>query len=311
MLPKLDSSYSHYRLIEEIGQGGIGKVYRAIDTRNEQVVAIKFLHAALANDPKHLGIFHRELLIMAGLRHKHLVAYLDSCFKPPTCFIVTEFVQGWSLREFMRKIGTIPPLVSLSIIFEILRGLDYLHLHDVIHSDLSAANILLDVTGRVRVTDFGLASRFEIEDYADYILGTPGYYSPEHVTRIPMVPRSDLYCVGLILFELVTGQKAVIASKERAAVLKSMKSISVKGVKTTNKFLNNSLHKILSEALQFHVSRRTENTEAMLYQIFKVLEKFDIRFSRLAILQFLIDQKFVFLKGEVQKQDIYLGTEAA
>ena len=154
-----------YRLEEEVGAGGVGRVFRAIDERSGRTVAVKLLHDSLLRDPKRLGHFHRELLIMASFSHRHIVSYLDSYFNPPSCYIVTEFIEGWSGYNLYKKTGRMPPVVSLCILIDILKGIDYLHLHNTIHSDLSAANYLVDMNGRVALTDFGLSIKQEIEDW--------------------------------------------------------------------------------------------------------------------------------------------------
>src|ERR1043165_5827971 len=113
-----------YRVVEEVGVGGLGRVFRGIDERTGRTVAIKVLHDKYMTNRKFLGIFHRELLIMSGMHHKHVVGYLDSHFEPPNCYIVTEFVEGWSGHAFMKQVGSVPPLVALSIIIDMMKGID-------------------------------------------------------------------------------------------------------------------------------------------------------------------------------------------
>ena len=187
---KLPERLGHYRIVEEVGVGGLGRVFRAIDERTGNTVAVKVLHDKYTHNRKFLGIFHRELLIMAGMHHKHIVGYLDSYFEPPNCYIVTEFVEGWSGHYFLKQVGRVPPLVALSIVIDMMKGIDHLHLHDTIHSDLSASNILIDRSGRVMVTDFGLSCQMDVEDYKNYMIGTPGYYSPEHISEAAICPQT-------------------------------------------------------------------------------------------------------------------------
>src|SRR5690606_16947438 len=142
---------------------------------------------------------------------------------------------------------------------------DYLHLHDTIHSDLSSPNVLLDKTGRVLVTDFGLAAQDRTEDYRNYMVGTPGYYSPEHVTDAAMVNQSDLYCVGLLLYQMVVGDKAVPAGKDRKEILKAMKKINFKRIACSDRKLQKQLRKFLEVALRLNPSRRFRNAEHMIF----------------------------------------------
>lgn len=298
---------SHYRILAEIGSGGLGQVFKAVDQRTGRLVAIKFLHQRYQTSRKFLGIFHRELLIISRLRHKHIVEFLDASFEPPHCYIVTEFVDGWSLHALMKRFPRLPPMIALCITIDILQGIDYLHLHDTIHSDLSAPNVLLDKTGRVLVTDFGLAAQDKTEDYRNYMVGTPGYYSPEHVTDTGIVAQSDLYCVGLLLYQMLTGEKAVPPSKNRKEILRSMKRIDFNRVVCSDKRLQNMLRKLLKVALKLHPSRRYPNAEAMIYDVYSILKMNHIRFARYAIHQFLLEQKLTEPLAKKINQDIYKG----
>ena len=296
-----------YKLGDEVGVGGLGKVFRAIDERNGRTVAVKFLHDKYSNNRKFLGIFHRELLIISRLHHKHIVSYLDSGFEPPACYIVTEFIEGWSLHSFNKKSGKVPPLVALCIIIDMLQGIDYLHLHDTIHADLSSANVLIEKTGRVLVTDFGLACERDIEDYKNYMVGTPGYYSPEHVAEASIVSQTDVYCAGLLLFELISGRKAVPAENDRKKVLAKMKEIDFGQIKCSEKSMESMLRKLLRDALQFNVKQRLHGADAMMFECYRILKKYNIRYARHAIKKFLIDRKMTSGTFDGRDQDIYIG----
>lgn len=305
---KIPDRMGHYRVIEEVGVGGLGRVFRGIDERTGGTVAIKVLHDRYATNRKFLGIFHRELLIMAGMHHKHIVQYLDSHFEPPNCFIVTEFVEGWSGHSFMRQVGTVPPLVALSILIDMMKGIDHLHLHDTIHSDLSAANFLIEKSGRVMVTDFGLSCQMEIEDYKNYMVGTPGYYSPEHISENPICAQTDIYCAGLLLYEMISGRKAVIASTERKKVLASMKKISFDKLGITDRALNGQIVKLLKASLHFNANKRMQTAEHMMFACYEILRKYNIRYARHAIKKFLIDRGLTKGPFTGNEQDIYFGS---
>lgn len=304
---KIPEKMGHYRVIEEVGVGGLGRVFRGIDERTGGTVAIKVLHDKYTNNRKFLGIFHRELLIMAGMHHKHIVQYFDSHFEPPNCFIVTEFVEGWSGHSFMRQVGTVPPLVALSILIDMMKGIDHLHLHDTIHSDLSAANFLIEKSGRVMVTDFGLSCQMEIEDYKNYMVGTPGYYSPEHISENSISPQTDIYCAGLLLYEMIAGRKAVLASTERKKVLASMKKINFDKLGVTDRNLNLQIVKLLKAALTFSASKRMQTAEHLMFACYEILRKHNIRYARHAIKKFIIDRGLAKGPFTGNDQDIYFG----
>ncbi|NDE16355.1 serine/threonine protein kinase [bacterium] len=297
-----------YKVVAEVGVGGLGRVFRGIDERNGNSVAIKVLHDKYARNSKFLGIFHRELLIVSSLHHKHIVSYLDSFFNPPDCYIVTEFVDGWSGYSFLKQVKRVPPLVGLCVVIDMLQGIDHLHLHDTIHSDLSAANYLIDKKGRILVTDFGLACRLEVEDYRNYMIGTPGYYSPEHISNEPIVQQTDIYCAGLILFELVTGRKIIPASNDRHQTLELMRRLKIPALGLTDPAMEKALNKLLKTALAFSVSRRYQSADLMMFACYEILKRYEIRFARHAIKKFLVDQALVPGPYEGHDQAIYHGS---
>lgn len=298
--------FGYYRVVAEVGAGGLGRVFKAIDERTGRTVAIKILHDKFTRNEKFLGIFHRELLIMSGLHHKHIVSYLDSYFKPPKCYIVTSFVEGWSGHGFQKIVGKIPPLVALSILIDMLQGIDHLHLHDTIHSDLSAANYMIDKEGRVYVTDFGLSCQLDIEDYKNYMIGTPGYYSPEHISENPIVPQTDIYCAGLLFYEMLTATKAVPPSNDRHEVISNMKRIDFNRVVCSDKKMQMMIRKLLKSVLQFQANKRLESADIFMFRCYEIMKKYNIRYSRHAIKKFLSDRNMCNpFKG--QDQNIYVG----
>ena len=304
----MPAKLGHYRVMEEVGVGGLGRVFRGVDERTGKTVAIKVLHDKYVNNRRFLGIFHRELLIMSGMHHKHIVGYLDSHFEPPNCFIVTEFVEGWSGHVFLKRTGPMPPLVAMCIIIDMMKGIDHLHLHDTVHSDLSAANILLDKSGRIMVTDFGLSCQLEVEDYKNYMVGTPGYYSPEHITESSICPQTDIYCAGLLLFEFIAGQKAVGASTDRKKVIANMKRIKFDAIVTTDRKMTQQIRKLLKQCLAYSPSRRIQTAEELMFGCYEILRRYNIRYARHAIKKFMVDRGMVRGPFNGTDQDIYYGT---
>ena len=298
----------NFRIIREVGAGGLGQVFQAIDERTGRSVAIKILHKKYQLDARFLGIFHRELMIVSRLKHKYIVEYIGSSFNPPVCYIISEYIDGCSLYKLVRDCGRLPPLVALSIAIHVLQGIDYLHLHDTIHSDLSSPNVLIEKTGRGLVTDFGLACQQEVEDYKNYMIGTPGYYSPEHVTNTSIVPQSDIYCLALLLYEMIVGDKAVVATKDRGEVIRAMHNINFERLPVTDRKMKKMLQKILKSALTFQPQKRTRGCEQMIMQVSEVLLRYHIRYARYAIRQFLNDIGLSNRQGrEKTEQNIYQG----
>ena len=209
----------------------------------------------------------------------------------------------------MKKLKVFPPLIALSIVFEALQGIDHLHLHDTIHSDLSSANVMIAKSGKVLVTDFGLSCYTDVEDYKKYMVGTPGYYSPEHISESSIIPESDLYCVGLILYEMLFGVKAITSTKSRSDILADMKSIDFSMSCSSNKKLNNKIIELLTKALRIQAGRRYKSAEAMLFDVYQILKKCEITSARSAISLFLFDQKLSSPIPKEKHQEIYYGYE--
>jgi len=299
---------AHYRILKEIGSGGLGQVFKAIDEQTGRTVAVKVLHQRFQTSKKYLAIFHRELLIFSRLKNKHIVEFLDANFQPPNCYIVTEFVDGWSLHHLMKVCRRFPPLVALSLAIDMLQGIDYLHLHDMIHSDLSSPNVLVDKVGRVLVADFGLAAQEDIEDYKHYMIGTPGYYSPEHVSDSSISTPSDIYCVGLLIYEMLAGMKAVVASKNRREVFVNMKKIDLNHIVCADRKMQSLIRKVLKSIFRMN-PRRRPTSEILVFEIYKILRRYEIRYARYAVAQYLIDQNLAPETADLKRQQIYYGYE--
>jgi serine/threonine protein kinase len=189
----------------------------------------------------------------------------------------------------------------------LLQGIDYLHLHDTIHSDLSSPNVLISNKGKVLLTDFGLACHGEIENYKNYMVGTPGYYSPEHVAESPITAQSDLYCLGILLYEMLTGEKAVKPSKNRQEIIDAMKNIDFSLIQCEDRRLQSMLRSFLKKALKFRLRSRYSTAEEMIVDTYKILQRYQIRYSRYAIRQFLSDNQLADAVEAQHVQNIYFG----
>ncbi len=299
----------HYEIIQLVGEGGLGKVFKARDTQTNEIVALKLLHARYGTDERYLGVFHRELVMHRTLSHPCLVPVLDNHFAPPHYYIVSRFVDGWAARSFLRHYGRIPPLVALSLIVQVSAGLDALHLRDLVHGDLSLANVLVEKTGRAYLTDFSLTADTTALAKKEHIFGTPGYYSPEHLTAAPVVPASDVYVIGLLLWEMIVGTKlvpAMDASKNVPALLGHMANISFRNLKCTHEELTKDLLGLLRMMVHPLPAKRFENGERMGRAIAPLLKKYGIMNPQAAVVQFVSDG-LLPTPYKVQQQNIYLG----
>ncbi len=300
-----------YQILHPIGEGSLGRVYKAFDTRSKQYVAVKILHDRYRQDPTFTGVFHRELMMQQRVAHPHLVGYVDGCYEPPVFYMVTQLIDGWTLRQVMGHFGRLPPLVSLSIAWQFAQGLDGLHLHDLIHADLSSSNIMIERSGKVYLTDFSLVLDSHLDSYRNMIIGTPGYYSPEHLSSDAVVAASDIYVLGLLIFEMVEGQKIIpeLAAKTHSVqLIQVMKNLPLGRLKCTHDSMQASLNMILQQALEPLLARRIGSIEKVSQYLRKTLIGFGIQDPYSAVRQFLVDGQFeVPLAPQHKDQDIYLG----
>ena len=202
-----------YELGEVVGAGGVARVHRAVDHHLERDVAIKVLDDAQARsaDPSGRDRFLREARSAARLHHPHLVTVYDAGEDAGELFLVMELVDGESLAKLIARRAPLPVDEAVSIAIQILDGLSAVHADGVVHRDIKPANVLVDRAGRVRLTDFGIAKRLDdIEDSltsAGTVIGTPNYLAPEQSVGGRLSVATDLYLVGLVLDEMLTGRR--------------------------------------------------------------------------------------------------------
>ena len=196
---------NRYRVVERLGRGGMGEVYRADDLKLGQPVALKFLPADVDRDPARLTQLHTEVRMARQVSHPNVCRVYDIDEIEGSTFLSMEYVDGEDLATLLRRIGRFPEDRGLEIARQICAGLAAAHERNVVHRDLKPANVMLDGAGKVRLTDFGLAGAAGESLRA----GTPAYMSPEQLAGSEVTPRSDLYSLGLVLYELFTGQRAL------------------------------------------------------------------------------------------------------
>jgi serine/threonine protein kinase len=197
-----------YRIIGLLGRGGMGEVYRADDLKLGQPVALKFLPPALAQDSVRRERFFAEVRITRQLSHPNICRVYDIGEVDGRHFLSMEYIDGEDLASLMKRIGHLSNEKALDIARQLVAGLSVAHERGVLHRDLKPANIMLDGHGRVRITDFGLAIAVGDESQAEEIAGTPAYMAPEQLAGKGATVRSDIYSLGLILYEIYTGKKA-------------------------------------------------------------------------------------------------------
>jgi len=214
-----------YRLEEKIGSGGMSSVYRAFDPMLERWVAIKLMHRDISNDPDQLERFRREARAVAQLNHPHVVTVIDAGEDDGAPYIVFEYVEGETLKERIRRLGRLPVSEAVAYAIEIGRALESAHANRLVHRDVKPQNVLIDRDGRAKVTDFGIARSLEAQGLTatGRVLGTTDYVSPEQALGHEVTGQSDIYSLGIVLYEMLTGETPFQADTQVAVAMKHVR----------------------------------------------------------------------------------------
>ncbi len=198
---------NRYAVRSKLARGGMSTVYLATDLRLERDVALKVLHPHLATDETFLDRLGREAKAAAKLSHAHVVGVLDQGNDGQTAYLVMEHIKGHTLRDVIRSKGALPPRLALALIDPVVQGLGAAHAAGLIHRDVKPENVLIADDGRIKIGDFGLARAVTTSTSTGTLIGTVGYLSPELVLGKQADTRSDIYSVGIMLYEMLTGQQ--------------------------------------------------------------------------------------------------------
>jgi serine/threonine-protein kinase len=210
------------RIVEEIASGGMAVVYRAVQDPLGRTVAIKALKTSVASEENVVTRFEREAKSLANLQHENIIHVYDFHHERGAMFIVMEYVQGIDLYDLLERCGRVPYDVAAVIGMQVARALDYIHYRGIVHRDIKPANIMIARTGGVKVMDFGIARDTSFGDLteAGTGIGTPAYMSPEQVLGDKLDARSDIFSLGVVLYQMVTGKKPFVEDEKKSAMHK-------------------------------------------------------------------------------------------
>lgn len=220
---------NRYEIVEILGEGGMGAVYKARDTELDRIIALKVIRPELAKNPEILQRFKQELILARQVTDRNIIRIFDLGEADGIRFITMEYVEGNSLHQILRDRGKIPVGESVEIMKQVLQGLRAAHREGVVHRDLKPGNIMRDGTGRILVMDFGLARSLQSNGMTQTgaVLGTMDYMSPEQAKGEEVDQRSDLFTVGLIFFEILTGKMPFKADTALASLWKRMQERAI------------------------------------------------------------------------------------
>ena len=196
-----------YELEELVGAGGMSSVYKARDRLLERYVALKILHPHYSSDGEYVERFRREARAVAQLAHPNIVTVIDRGEDSGRQFIVFELVEGESLKDVVERTGPLPVEQAVEIALEIASALAFAHEHGIVHRDVKPQNVILNGDGRAKVTDFGIARSIDVDGVTQTgtVLGTSNYIAPEQASGTQVSPATDVYSLGIVLYELLTG----------------------------------------------------------------------------------------------------------
>ncbi|MGB9070552.1 MAG: protein kinase [Candidatus Acidiferrales bacterium] len=214
---------ARFRILSEIGYGGMGIVYKARDLETDEIVALKLLKPEVASDPKMREELRQEVCLARKVTHKNVCRIHELYRSPASSFISMEFIGGETLLSRLRRGGALSVSESIGIARQICAGLQEAHAHGIVHRDLKPANIMIDSAGVAKIMDFGIARHSQENDHSTTtIAGTPEYMAPEQIELKAMGPRTDIYALGLLLYEMVTGAQAFTGETTIAVAVKQL-----------------------------------------------------------------------------------------
>ena len=260
------------RIVEEVASGGMAVVYRAIQDQLNRTVAIKALKSSVSTDEQLVTRFEREAHSLAALQHENIIHVYDFHRERGALFIVMEYVQGIDLYDLLERSGRLPYDVAAIIAMQVARALDYVHYRGIVHRDIKPANIMISRQGDVKLMDFGIARDDNYEKDLTETgtgIGTPTYMSPEQILGDKLDSRCDLFSLGIVLYQMVTGRKPFVEDEENSVMHKIRLERHVRA-RQLNPELPRELERIMDRCMEKDPRNRWQSGQ----QVVMALERF-------------------------------------
>ena len=267
---------NRYELVEFVGKGGMAIVYRAIDHRTGHSVAVKILQPEFNQDAEFLSRFEREAMTASKMSHHNIVNLLDVGQDREIRFLVMEYVRGRTLKEVIRQKGALPPAVAAQIGIRILSALQHAHDNGIIHRDIKPQNILVHSDGHIKVADFGIArvAGSNTISTEDSVMGSVHYFSPEQAKGENVTNVSDLYSVGVTLYEMMTGQPPFDGETPVAIALQHI-GTKAKLMSEINPAVPPAMERVVEKAMEKRPEKRYQNALEMAQDLQRALQEPD------------------------------------
>jgi len=262
-----------YEIIEELGSGGMGKVFRVEDTKTKEELALKLIKPEISSDRKTLDRFSNELKLTHKISHRNVCRMFHLGEEKGTHFITMEYVPGEDLKSLIKRIGRLDSGTAIKITKQICDGLSEAHGLGVIHRDLKPANIMIDKEGNTRIMDFGIARSLKAQGLTGegVIIGTPEYMSPEQVEGKEVDRRSDIYSLGVILYEMVAGQLPFKGDTPLSVALKHKTEIP-SDPRKANPQISGDLSSVILRCMEKNREKRYQDAEELLSELNRIEE---------------------------------------